>query len=731
MKENSTNDNSKVVSSDKDITWVEWLHGPTTAWFILAISLMITFVAWKISNDYAEQRSKERFQFQVAEAQDAILKRFTNYEQVLRGGLGLFKASNAVELQEWKKYIDALEIDKYFPGTLGVGYAKWLKPSQLDSHISEIRSQGFPNFVVKPEGQRDHYSSIIFLEPFNERNQRAFGYDMYSEPVRREAMQRAMDSGKTALSGKVTLVQETNSGVQAGFLIYLPHYSQEVSSLVDRREYFSGVVYSALRIGDLMQGILGIGIPELEFTIMDGTEIKEENFLYDTQSHSEIVSLESQSRYNLVNTFEIGGHKWTVLYRSNSVFEQATASSQPTLVAVGGVVIDFLLFNVILALGRSKKRAQALADFRMNKLSERERQFKAITDNANDGIISIDENSIIIYVNKSIENMFGFNSGELIGSPLTKLFPSIDDYHLNEMILEEDSKSNSSNTLLEIDGLHSDGVIFPLEFSLARWRVEDVEHASVIVRDITERRRVDRIKSEFISTVSHELRTPLTAISGSLKLVESGVTGEVGEQTHNLINNANRNALRLSKLVNDLLDTEKMASGKMRYDMECCDIATLINKAIEINHSVAEQADVALSFSFTDAIPVYVNVDPDRFIQVMTNLLSNAIKFSPTSSVVDINLSVIENNVKVAVTDHGCGIPEEFRSQMFNKFAQADSSDTRKHTGTGLGLSIVKFIIDQFRGHIDYTSIPEKETTFFFSLPIVNRDKLTNNQNVA
>ncbi|MDH5259367.1 MAG: HAMP domain-containing histidine kinase, partial [Gammaproteobacteria bacterium] len=207
-----------------------------------------------------------------------------------------------------------------------------------------------------------------------------------------------------------------------------------------------------------------------------------------------------------------------------------------------------------------------------------------------------------------------------------------------------------------------------------------------------------------------------------LSLVENGVTGSINDQALELIKNANRNSTRLANLVNDLLDSEKMASGKMRYDIQECEIAALIKKSVEINQPVANQAGVKLSFSheFLAHAKVIVLVDPDRFIQVMTNLLANAIKFTPVGGEVEAGLQLLVDEIRVSVTDHGSGVPEAFRANIFNKFSQADSSDTRKHGGTGLGLSIAKFIIEKFNGRIDYTSIPDKETTFFFILPVVN-----------
>lgn len=711
MTQNKT---KQINEIDKKKHWVDILHGPMAAWSILIISLIITLIAWNISNDYAEQRAKERFEFQIEEAQDAIQKRFINYEQVLRGGLGFFVGSDHVRREEWRDYISILELEKFFPGTLGVGYSQWLKPEELAAHIDEIKQQGFPQFVVRPEGERDHYSSITLLEPFNQRNQKAFGYDMYSEPVRREAMERARDTGKTALSGKVTLVQESSSGIQAGILIYVPHYRENVTDINERRDALMGFVYSALRVGDLMQGILGVGLPELDFSLYDGNSNQVENKLYESRTGQS----GHQPAYKRQETLEIGGRVWAIEYESNAAFASATSSNQPTLVAVGGIIIDFLLFNIILALGRSRKQAQKLADDRMAKLRARELEFKAITDNANDGIISINENGTMNYLNHSAQQMFNYAKDEVINKPIALLFPAKEKNTI-ETILNNKTANNKAAGLIEIEGIGKGNKVFPVEFSLACWESGGKLGYTAIVRDITERKKVEQLKKEFISTVSHELRTPLAAISGSLSLIENGVVGDITEKMKTLVDNANRNTVRLAKLVNDLLDSEKMAAGAMQYDMEDCEIKSLVEKALDMNRAVAIQSNISLILA-EGAESAIIHVDPERFIQVMTNLLANAIKFSSNDDFIETQVNVENDQVRVAVIDHGAGVPDKFRDKIFGKFSQADSSDTRKHGGTGLGLNITKVIIEKFNGKIDYSSVPNKETTFFFTLPVVN-----------
>jgi len=237
------------------------------------------------------------------------------------------------------------------------------------------------------------------------------------------------------------------------------------------------------------------------------------------------------------------------------------------------------------------------------------------------------------------------------------------------------------------------------------------------IHDITERKRVERMKDEFVSTVSHELRTPLTSISGSLGLLAGGAGGELPEQAANLVAVAQRNADRLILLINDILDIERIAAGRMVFDFRVQPLMPLIEAAVDANRGYAERFEV--SFEVVERVDdVRVNVDAHRLEQVLANLLSNAAKFSPKGERVEIRAARRGDSVRVEVTDRGPGIPEEFRSQVFHKFTQADGSDQRRLGGTGLGLSITKAIVEKMRGTIGFETEVGTGTTFYFELPV-------------
>lgn len=236
-------------------------------------------------------------------------------------------------------------------------------------------------------------------------------------------------------------------------------------------------------------------------------------------------------------------------------------------------------------------------------------------------------------------------------------------------------------------------------------------------RLVVERSKVDRLKSDFVSTVSHELRTPLTSIRGSLGLVLGGVTGPLNAQTEKLLKIAHQNSERLVRLINDLLDIDKIVSGKMEFEWQWLELSTVVEQAIETNQAYAQNLGTQIVFT-SGPIPAQVKIDINRLLQVMANLLSNAAKFSPQGSNVDVFMEKTGHTVRVSVRDHGTGISDEFRSKIFEKFSQADSSDTRAKGGTGLGLAISKVLVEQMGGSIGFHSEAGKGATFYFELPL-------------
>jgi len=340
------------------------LHHPATAWVILLLSFALTGVAWHLSDKYVRQRAQDRFTFQTEDIKARIVRRMLDYEAALRGGAGLFAASTDVSRDEWRAYAESLQLGVLFPGIQGFGYSQIVMPSQRTAHEAQIRAEGYPDYRIKPAGERKRYTAIIYLEPFNTRNQRAFGYDMFSEATRRAAMELARDSGQPALSGRVTLVQET-ADPQYGVLTYLPVYrnGQPHNTVEQRRAALQGFVYAPFRMRDLMQGILGADQKEVEFGLFDGVQPSPQNLLYQSHAqsqHGENIQVETD--FSNLSQIKVAGRTWSLFIHSNPGFLSNAEESQPLLVAAGGLLVDLLLFFIIGSIARQRHRAEALAN---------------------------------------------------------------------------------------------------------------------------------------------------------------------------------------------------------------------------------------------------------------------------------------------------------------------------------------------------------------------------------
>jgi PAS domain S-box-containing protein len=332
----------------------------------------------------------------------------------------------------------------------------------------------------------------------------------------------------------------------------------------------------------------------------------------------------------------------------------------------------------------------------------------AIVYNAGDGILTIGADGAIESANRAAGVIFGYASEQLLALNIGQLTPGLPaDYW------------QAAPGLTSSTGQRQDGQAIFLEIAASQVQLHGQPQWILMVRDITERHRVERLQQEFVSTVSHELRTPLTSIRGALGLIDGGAAGALPERMVQLVRMAYSNTERLTRLINDLLDVQKLESGVLSMTLANCHLPQLINDALAANAAFAQRFGTQITLEGT--IPaVLVQVDAGRFDQVMANLLSNACKYAGKEGVVTVTCLLIEaERVQIEVCDNGPGIPEAFRHRIFQKFAQADGSSTKSQGGSGLGLSIAKAIITQMHGEIGYQSVAGQGSCFYFCLPVV------------
>ncbi|MBW4556013.1 MAG: response regulator [Trichormus sp. ATA11-4-KO1] len=345
-----------------------------------------------------------------------------------------------------------------------------------------------------------------------------------------------------------------------------------------------------------------------------------------------------------------------------------------------------------------------------------------ILDIADDAIISIDGSQCITLFNQGAEKIFGYSAEEVIGKKLDLLLPlRFAEAHRHHVVdfRKSPNLARRMGERREIFGRRQDGTEFPAEASISKFNLGKEHFYTVILRDITERKQIERMKDEFISVVSHELRTPLTSIHGSLGMLASGLLQPDSEQGKRLLQIATDSTERLVRLINDILDIERIESGKVKMAPETCNLAELIASAVSIMQPLAHKAEVTLSIL---SIPCQLWADPDRIVQTLTNLLSNAIKFSSAGSTVWLTTQQQRDEVLVTIKDTGRGIPQDKLESIFERFQQVDSSDSRNHDGTGLGLAICQSIVQQHGGRIWVESVLGEGSTFYLALPVLSAE---------
>ena len=369
----------------------------------------------------------------------------------------------------------------------------------------------------------------------------------------------------------------------------------------------------------------------------------------------------------------------------------------------GDAVIEGLAFDIT-----TQKHAEQA-------LRESEQRYRGVVEDTPVLICRFLPGGEIIFVNEAYCRYFAKTAEELVGSNFLTLIPEKD----REIVM----RNINALTVDSPTQSHDHRVVTPE--GTARWqrwtnralfdKEGNIVAYQAIGDDITEQKKIDKIKDELISIVSHELRTPITSIRGALGLL-SNLETHISEQARNLIEIATRNSIRLSQLIDDLLDAEKLASGKIGMRMGEHDVMELINRSLDDNQPFAEDRDIALRIGET-LTGVRIRVDDSRFAQVLNNLIANAVKFSPSNSIVTVSAALSDGTVCVSVSDNGCGIPEDFQPNIFGRFTRADSTDRRRTQGAGLGLSICKQLVEMMQGQISFESEEGRGTTFYVNMP--------------
>ncbi|MBU1365270.1 MAG: CHASE domain-containing protein [Gammaproteobacteria bacterium] len=388
------------------------------AWIALGIILAITAVLYGFVRHSTEEQVYQRFLYRAEQERSTLLFRLHAHAQVLRGAAAFVEASDKVKRDEWQSYVRNLQLEKTLPGIQATGFALMIQPGDRAAHEQAVRREGFPSYAIKPDGARELYSSIVFLEPFTEVNQRAFGYDPHSEPVRRLAMTRARDSGEPALSGKITLFQENDGQPQPGFLIFMPvfHSGQPPTSVEERRAKLRGYSYAAFRVRDLLGSIFNPGNKDVEIELYD-MAVAPENLLFDSRLEKKIST---HGRQRVTLPIEFGGHQWIAELCSSPEFDRINAMALPLSVAIGGILSGLVVFFWVLRNNDYRRRITNYA----SRLSRNEKRLRTLIDTLPDIVCLKDGAGRWTEANSTLLHILGLSETDYRGSTSQELAAS-------------------------------------------------------------------------------------------------------------------------------------------------------------------------------------------------------------------------------------------------------------------------------------------------------------------
>lgn len=724
--------------------WVQWakvVHNVYTGWLVLALSLIVTVAAYYIAKSQVEARAQEKFEFRAQEISRAIDERLQMYVLALRGGVGLFDSSELVSREEFRQYVNSLDIKARLPGIQGIGFATPVSPEEKNQHEIAIQQQGFPEYRITPEGERDFYSAIIYLEPFDWRNKRAFGYDMWSNELRREAMRRARDTGEASTSAIITLVQETDTDVQKGFLVYLPVYQKG-----DNKQ-LKGWVYAPFRTKDLMYGILGGADATASFSIYDGTEQTEQALLYRGEGFQRGVF---KDEISISRVLEVEGRTWTLVHNSSiSELVNASEARLPNFVLTAGIIIDLLLFYVIISMHIINRALRTHAsklhrEYELNQkhlalktqiVEEAESESNTLFELAPDALLVVSESGEIVKANNRAHQTFHVSHGTLVGRQIEELIP--EESRAKHVHLRQDYQSSpvvrTMSGKTNLLGRTLSGKVFPILVNLAPIVHHGRYHIVASVLDLTAQKEIqasmaeakekaenaNRAKSEFLANMSHEIRTPLNAVLGSAQLLNKTVLTENQKNLSKMISTSGE---ALLGIINDILDFSKIEAGQMELNPTAFDLQEVLYRVSIMMSVNAGEKEIELIIDVAPDVPNQLIGDPLRLQQVLINLVSNAIKFTPSGHVT-LKIELVSEQgksktLRFLVDDSGIGINDEQQSSLFRPFSQADSSITRRFGGTGLGLIICKKIVALMEGEIKLDSVPDQGSRFYFTVTL-------------
>ncbi len=706
-------------------------------YLFLAIMLSLSVVISLFVRDMYTERAEQRFDEHITDKTSHIVDRLGRYKIILEGGVGLFMASEHVSRAQWQTYVENSRIETLYPGVQGMGFSKVIRPAELAYHIRSIQAEGFPDYTVWPEGNRDEYTTIIYLEPFDADNQRAFGYDMFSAPVRRDAMAQARDTGNVSLSGRVTLVQENDQAMRAGFLIYAPVYLHDapLDSPQERRAAIHGYVYAPFRMDVLMDGIFPKIDRKIDFEIYDGPDIAPAALTFASDILPGSTDERRRPMLSTTRTLDLHGRQWTLAIRTSPFFEAEVDFSIPKIVFGSGVIFSLLIFLIVNISANSGRRTESLAR-KMTRELRRTSELLGISqrlakiggwefDSKTQKVTWTEETYRIHEVDHSQQpdfdtsiNFYTPESQPIITAAVQNAIDTGESFDLELQLITASGTTIWVRSMGEAERLDGKTVRLLGTFQdISAKKQSEHDHIAMLAAEAANRQ-----KSQFLSNMSHEIRTPMNAIMGFAQVLDRDRSLTPGQKHQ--IRIINRSSHHLLRLIDDILDISKIEAGRIELKPVVFGLEDFLDDVENMFRSRTEAQGLELTVERDAGLPGWVHGDENKLRQVLINLLGNAVKFTESGRIFLRARSEPAANhageskkrlrLVFEVEDSGPGIPESEQDRIFQAFEQVASK--RVIEGTGLGLAISYKLVTLMGGTLTVDSVVGKGSCFRFGV---------------
>jgi PAS domain S-box-containing protein len=703
---------------------------------VLVASLTATAVAWYALKTQAEANAEADFDSDARQIAETVGARMRAYEESLHAVVALFATSRVVTRDDWRRFVDGLEVQREHPGIGMLGFARYLGATQLATHESDMREQGLPDYRVWPQGTRNNYVAVTFIEPFAGNTRRLLGYDLLVDPTSRKAMEQARSSGIASLSSRWIPAANVWPERQATVLMFAPLYPRESNAVgVADENRLVGYVYAALDCDDLMADILRNSVVDIGFAVYDGNQTSRGSLLHTNARARDVLDAGSEPAFERTVPLTVAGHAWTLRFFSEP-YDKAVPQRQLASIALAaGIPLSLALFGIAWSQATLHARAVRIAQGMTQSL----RAQAGLLDLTHDAVFLRDRDNIIRYWNRAAHDTYGFSADEAIGRTADDLLRTRFPLPREELWRELEDTGRWEGELVHMRKDGSEIVV------ASRWAVQKDKQGTIEAiletnNDVTEHRReqeerrrleaslLQASKLEAMGTlaggIAHDFNNILGAILGYGELAQTEAAP--GSALRRYVDSVMSAGQRAKSLVARILAFSRSGLGQ-RLPVR---VQSIVAEALDLlSASLPDDVRLERDLAADDAAVIG---DPTQIHQVVLNLGTNAVQAMKTGGTLLVRLEVVRLNapltlvtsavargeyVRLTVSDTGPGIELSLRDRIFDPFFTTKGVGV----GTGLGLSLVHGIATELGGGVDVQSELGRGTTFAVYLPCCGR----------